>query len=161
LVSVTEERLEALARGIVDANLYMTIGTADETGRPWVTPVHYAHVGYAEFIWVSSPAAKHSRNLANRPQISIVIFDTSAPIGTGQGVYMAALAKELTGAAVDPAIEPYSRRAEGHGGRAFSRNDVLPPARHRLYSAAASEHFVLNANDERIPVSLHPGSPPR
>jgi hypothetical protein len=29
---------------------------------------------------------------------------------------------------------------------------VRPTARHRLYRATASEHFVLNSGDERIPV---------
>jgi predicted pyridoxine 5'-phosphate oxidase superfamily flavin-nucleotide-binding protein len=30
---------DALARAVIDANLYMVLGTADEDGRPWVTPV--------------------------------------------------------------------------------------------------------------------------
>jgi hypothetical protein len=29
---------------------------------------------------------------------------------------------------------------------------VTEPAKHRLYRAVASEHFVLSRNDERIPV---------
>ena len=32
------EELAAIARGIVGANLYMVLGTADEDGRPWVSP---------------------------------------------------------------------------------------------------------------------------
>jgi hypothetical protein len=31
---------------------------------------------------------------------------------------------------------------------------VRPPARHRLYRATASEHFVLGPQDQRTPVSL-------
>jgi len=151
---VTRQELEPLARKIVDSNLYMTLGTADEDGRPWVSPVYYAPLGYTEFVWVSSPEARHSRNLATRPQVSIVIFDTGASIGTGQGVYMSAVAEELAGADLDRAIEPYSRRAEAHGGEAFTRDDLSAPARHRLYAATATEHFVLNTNDERIPVDL-------
>jgi hypothetical protein len=41
---------------------------------------------YREFFWVSSPDSTHSRNLAGRPDVSIVIFDSSVPISTGQGV---------------------------------------------------------------------------
>jgi nitroimidazol reductase NimA-like FMN-containing flavoprotein (pyridoxamine 5'-phosphate oxidase superfamily) len=151
---MTEDELAELARAVVDTNLYMTLGTADEAGRPWVSPVYYASLGYTEFVWVSSPEARHSRNIAVRPQVSVVIFDTHAPILTGQGVYMAARAEEVMGAELDRAIEPYSRRVETHGGQAFAREDVRPPARHRLYRATASEHFVLSANDERIPVNL-------
>ncbi|MFL6008223.1 MAG: pyridoxamine 5'-phosphate oxidase family protein [Rubrobacteraceae bacterium] len=31
----------------------MTLGTADENGRPWVSPVYYALEGYVDFYWVS------------------------------------------------------------------------------------------------------------
>jgi hypothetical protein len=34
------------------------------------------------------------------------------------------------------------------------REDVRPPARHRLYRATASEDFMLSSGDERIPVSM-------
>jgi uncharacterized protein YhbP (UPF0306 family) len=87
----------ATARAIIDANLYMVLGTADEAGRPWVSPVYFAHSQYNQFFWVSRPETKHSRNLAERPEISIVIFDSQVPIGTGQGLYMSASAVELTG----------------------------------------------------------------
>jgi nitroimidazol reductase NimA-like FMN-containing flavoprotein (pyridoxamine 5'-phosphate oxidase superfamily) len=33
--------LEA-AMAIIDSNLYMTLGTADENGPPWVSPLYYA-----------------------------------------------------------------------------------------------------------------------
>ena len=32
----------AHARALIDANLYMVLGTADEDGLPWATPVYYA-----------------------------------------------------------------------------------------------------------------------
>src|SRR5688572_12907563 len=76
----------AWARAIIDSSSYMVLGTADEAGLPWATPVWFAHVGYGEFIWVSRTDVRHSLNIALRPQISIVIFDSSVPIGTGQGV---------------------------------------------------------------------------
>jgi hypothetical protein len=41
--------LGAAARAIIDSNFYMTLGTADEEGRPWVSPVYYAAEGYAKF----------------------------------------------------------------------------------------------------------------
>jgi nitroimidazol reductase NimA-like FMN-containing flavoprotein (pyridoxamine 5'-phosphate oxidase superfamily) len=63
---MTEDDLGAVARAIIDANLYVVLGTADETGRPWVSPVYYASMNYLEFYWVSSPEARHSRNLATR-----------------------------------------------------------------------------------------------
>jgi uncharacterized protein YhbP (UPF0306 family) len=148
------EQLEAVARAIIDENRYMTLGTADESGVPWVSPVWYAPAGYREFFWVSYPDARHSRNITARPQIAIVIFDSRAPVGSGQGVYMPAIAEELTGAVLDQGIPIFSRRSELQGQRAWSRDDVQPPARLRLYRATTSEHFVLDAGDRRIPVDL-------
>ncbi len=87
-----EGELGAIARSIIDSNLYVTLGTADAEGRPWVSPVYYASAGYMEFFWASSPKATHSRNIAVRPEISMVIFDSQAAIHTGQAVYMSAVA---------------------------------------------------------------------
>jgi nitroimidazol reductase NimA-like FMN-containing flavoprotein (pyridoxamine 5'-phosphate oxidase superfamily) len=146
--------LGAIARAIIDSNLYMTLGTADEAGRPWVSPVYYVHEGYANFYWVSSPDATHSRNLAARPEVSIVIFDSTIPVGSGQGVYVRAVAEELTGTDLDRGIAVFSRRSEAHGAGEWNPEDVRPPARHRLYRATASEHFVLGPEDRQMPVSV-------
>jgi uncharacterized protein YhbP (UPF0306 family) len=146
--------LEGRVRNIIDSNLYMTLATADEAGRPWASPVYYAPAGYTEFHWVSAPEARHSRNLAARPQLCIVIFDSRQPINTGHGVYMSAVAEQLTGADLDRGIEIFSRRSQEHGAGEWTRADVLAPARLRLYRATASETFVLGARDERIPMTL-------
>lgn len=138
------EDLEATARSIIESNLYMVVGTADESGQPWVSPVYYAAEGYAEFYWISSPDARHSRNLAARPHIRIVVFDSQVPIDTGQGVYMAAVAEELTGAEVDKGIGIFSRSSLGHGGSEWKLEDVEAPSPYRLYRATATEHSVLD-----------------
>ena len=144
----------ATAKAIIDTNLYMVLGTADERGRPWVSPVYYAHVDYREFLWMSRPETLHSRNLVARPQISLVIFDSSVPIGTGQGVYMSATAEEVTGDARLAMIDVFSRRSLGHGGGALALEDVEPPAELRLYRAAAAAHFILGSIDRLVPVDL-------
>ena len=43
--------VDAHARALIDANLYVTLGTADADGVPWVSPVYFATDGYAEFYW--------------------------------------------------------------------------------------------------------------
>jgi hypothetical protein len=144
----------ATAKAIIDANLYMVLGTADEAGRPWVSPVYYAPVAYQEFLWVSRPETLHSRNLIAQPDISIVIFDSSVPIGTGQGVYMAATAEEVTGDARVAAMDLFSRRSLGHGGHEWTLDDVEPPAEFRLYRATASAHYVLGSIDRLVAVNL-------
>ena len=101
---------------------------------------------------MSRPETLHSRNLVARPQVSIVIFDSSVPIGTGQGVYVAAVAEEVTGDARVAAVDVFSRRTLGHGGgRNWTLDDVEPPAEIRLYRATASAHYILGAIDRLVP----------
>jgi nitroimidazol reductase NimA-like FMN-containing flavoprotein (pyridoxamine 5'-phosphate oxidase superfamily) len=150
--------LAATAREILDGTMYMVLGTADESGRPWVSPVYFAASEYSDFYWVSLPDAQHSRNLAGRPEVSIVVFDSGVPIGTGQGVYMSARAEELAGEELERGIEVFARRNEEHGGRPWSADDVTPPAPHRLYRASVDQHWMLDKEvrpgDRRTTVTL-------
>jgi Pyridoxamine 5'-phosphate oxidase len=142
------------ARAVIDANRYMTLGTADDSGHPWVTPVWFAPADYREFFWVSSPAARHSRNIAIRPELSIVIFDSQVPVGSAAAVYMTAVAQELTGAAQERGLEVFARESEAQGLSVWGLSNVTAPARHRLYHAAVTEQWVLDPHDERLPVTL-------
>jgi uncharacterized protein YndB with AHSA1/START domain/uncharacterized protein YhbP (UPF0306 family) len=146
--SVPGNTPDGIARRIIRTNLYMVLATADEQGRPWASPVYYAPHKYAEFLWVSSPAATHSRNISVRPELGIVIFDSSVRIGTGQGVYMSASAEMVEGPDVAQAIDVYSRRAIEHGGVAWTSDDVREGGPIRLYRATAHEYSVL-AKDGR------------
>jgi pyridoxine/pyridoxamine 5'-phosphate oxidase len=140
----------AIARTIVESNHYMTIATADATGRPWASPVYYATADYSEFIWVSSPDALHSRNIAVRPEVSIVIFDSRVPIGQGQAVYISAVAAELTGADRERGSQIYSKRSMEDVKREWTVDDVSPPAFHRLYRAASSEQWILDPGEHPV-----------
>jgi uncharacterized protein YhbP (UPF0306 family) len=149
--------LAALGRQIVDSNLYMTLATADESGRPWASPVYYAADGYTDFYWVSGPESTHSRNLSVRPELAIVIFDSSVPIDTGKAVYLEAAAGRVEGEAAERGIEVFSLRSQEHGGGPFTMADVEPPAHLRLYRASASRQYVLDPDaehDERAAVTL-------
>jgi uncharacterized protein YhbP (UPF0306 family) len=145
-----KQDLGAVARTIVDSNAYMTLATADGSGQPWASPVWYANAGYREFYWVSSPETRHSRNLAARSQVSVVIFDSHAPIGEGQAVYMSALAGEVKGAELDRGIEIFSRESLAGGAPEWTREEVQPPALHRLYRATVSAHWVLDPSGHPV-----------
>ena len=119
-----------------------------------MSPVYFAHEGYANCYWVSSPETTHSHNLVGRPEVSIVIFDFRTPVGSGQGVYISTIAEELMGADLDRGIAIFSDRSDAHGAGEWNVEDVRPPARHRLYRATASEHWVLGPQDRRVPVSV-------
>jgi nitroimidazol reductase NimA-like FMN-containing flavoprotein (pyridoxamine 5'-phosphate oxidase superfamily) len=148
------EDLVAHGRAIVDANLYMVLGTADGDGRPWAAPVYFAHSGYREFLWVSEPGTRHSRNIEARGEVSIVIFDSTVPISTGNGVYMSATAGELGEEERAHALDVFSHRSLSHGGREWTADGVVAPSHLRLYHAIAVDQFVLDENDDRLPVEL-------
>ena len=144
---------EAMARAIVDGNSYLTLGTADADGLPWASPVWYAPASYRKFFWVSKPGARHSQNIAVRPEVGIVIFDSTVPINTGKAVYMAARAEEVTGAdEIERGMSVFSRRSLKQGGREWTPDDVSSTARLCIYRAVALERFVLSPEDERLPL---------
>lgn len=149
----------AVAREIIDANLYMVLATADESGRPWASPVYFANAGYFEFFWVSSPEATHSHNIARRAEVGIVIFDSRVTIGTGQGVYMTAIAEAVPPEGVEQGINLFSRRSLAHGGVPWTTADVQTEGESaiRLYRATAAAHSILAKDglpDHRIPVDI-------
>jgi uncharacterized protein YhbP (UPF0306 family) len=135
--------LAEVARSVIDANRYLALGTADEAGKPWVSPVWFAAEDYRNFHWVSSPDAKHSRNLAVHPAVAIAIFDSSVPVGGAQAVYMKGVARELTGAELEPGLAVVDRVSRRDIDRAFGLDDVQGSALVRLYRATVSEHWVL------------------
>jgi hypothetical protein len=146
----------AIAAAIIDSNLYMVLGTADADGRPWVSPVFYAAKGYTDFYWISSPAAAHSRNIATRPEISIVIFDSGVPAGAGQAVYMSATVEQLAGDDVVRGLEIYPGSPE-RGARTVSVEELRAPGPYRLYRARAAQHWILDPDarpDQRTSVTL-------
>jgi nitroimidazol reductase NimA-like FMN-containing flavoprotein (pyridoxamine 5'-phosphate oxidase superfamily) len=141
-----------VARRIIDANSYMTLATADADGRPWATPVWFAADRYRDFIWLSRPSTRHSTNIAGRPDVGIVVFDSTVAIGQGQAVYVEAVAEEVPAAETEPAVAIFSARSETDGGRPWHVADVVEPASFRLYRARAVAHYILDAHDSRIPI---------
>jgi uncharacterized protein YhbP (UPF0306 family) len=146
-----------ILRDIIEANRYLVLATANATGRPWSSPVYFAHTGFTEFFWVSSPEATHSRNIAVQHEVGIAVFDSQVAIGTGQGVYMSAIAKLLEDGETTRGIEAFSRRSVAHGGLQWTSEDVRAGASMRLYRATADSHWILAKDgrpDHRIPVPL-------
>ena len=116
------DQLSDRARSVIDANRYMAVGTVDEAGHPWVTPVWY---------------------LAAHPEVAIAIYDSSVPVGGAQAVYMKGVAEELTGSELERGLEVFDRLSRRDIDRAWGLDDVQEPSLFRLYRATVSEHWVL------------------
>ncbi|TMQ90865.1 pyridoxamine 5'-phosphate oxidase family protein [Actinomadura soli] len=133
--------LDQLARAIIDANRYMTLGTTEPDNRPRLSPVYFTHANYQTFYWVSSPSAQHSRNVEARPSVALAIYDSTAEIGYGRCAYIDATAS------IVPDEELPQRCAEAFartdpGARAFQPEELSGDARLRLYLAHATNHEV-------------------
>jgi nitroimidazol reductase NimA-like FMN-containing flavoprotein (pyridoxamine 5'-phosphate oxidase superfamily) len=139
---VTEQDPGEVARAIVHANVYMTLATADGEGRPWASPVFYATDGAGAFYWMSSPETTHSRNLAARPEVALVIFDSRAVPPDGEGVWLSATAAELTGEDIEAGLAVYPGPPE-RGGRRIGLDVVTAPSPYRLYRAVVTEASIL------------------
>jgi hypothetical protein len=131
-----DPELNAMARRVIDANHYMTLATLDPDGRPRLSPVYYAVARYADFYWVSSPEAHHSRNLADRAEVQIVIFDSTAPVGQGEAVYLLATAKQIADDELEAILPEAFRPAAG--ARRFEADELRGRAAFRLYVASAT-----------------------
>ena len=136
----------------------MVLGTADEAGVPWVTPVWYAQSDFRRFLWVSSPDRRHSRNVRARAEVSIVIFDSQVAVGSARAVNMSARAEELSGAELESDVAFFDTAGQAQGlTRRWGSEDVLAPAPYRLYRATVSQHWVLDPDsspDDRAEVTL-------
>jgi len=147
---IERSTLHAEFERITGKTQYMVLATTDAAGLPWASPVWFAANDGREFYWVSRPEARHSRNLAVRPELGIAIFDSTQPAGTGEGVYVSAIAGLVPDDEIDTGIEIFSNSLHGSAAGSWSRPDVEPPARLRLYRATARERFLLDSSEQRV-----------
>jgi hypothetical protein len=131
---------------IIAANRFMTLATADAGGVPWASPVWFAPDG-DDLLWMSRPDARHSRNLAERPELSIVIFDSSVTPGDAAALYMSATAAED-----ETGIEAYAAYSAAQGLPAYTLADVTGDSEFRLYRAVVRERTQLAPGSRRVAV---------
>jgi len=142
----------AQARQILAANSYLTLATADADGRPWSTPVWFAADDLHAFCWVSRPGARHSVNVVVRPTVAITIFDSTVPSSEATALYVEAEATEVEANHRRAVLAVYNERSTARGLPEWTEEKVTPPAQFRLYRAIASQVYVLDDHDQRVPV---------
>lgn len=153
---MTEPDNTAIANAIIDANRYLTLGTSDQDGTPWLTPLYYTPDNYTDFYWISPPDATHSRNIGVRPEVSLVIFDSQATIGSAQAVYASAKAEQVADAELPDVIDvAFNPRFPGV--RSMTLDQLTGAAPFRLYRARTVRRWILDPEtgsvDHRIEVS--------
>jgi hypothetical protein len=150
----------AIVPRLLAEHRYLVLGTADGDGRPWVTPVFYAAEGEHRILWVSAPDSRHSLNIAERPVVAITIFDTHAPIGGAEALYLEATAAPVANDARATALARMNARLPTS--HQLGPADLEPAGPLRVYQAAITRHFVLirggdtrfdNVTDARLAVT--------
>jgi nitroimidazol reductase NimA-like FMN-containing flavoprotein (pyridoxamine 5'-phosphate oxidase superfamily) len=154
MTAVPPSDLAGHAHELLDANRYLVLGTVDPDGRPWTSPVYFSADDHREFYWVSATDSRHSRNIADRPQISIVVFDSSVAPYHGRAVYAVGEARTLTGDDLDRGLRVYPGQS-ARGATSVTRQDVTGSSPYRLYRATASDMWVLCPRGPRQPCTLH------
>ena len=117
-------------------------------------------VDHRDVYWLSSPTAHHSRNIEQRPEVSIVVFDSSADPHTGQAVYLEATAELVPEDELEPAC---AAAFDGVDDALSFTPETLSAQPFVLYRArvTASEIHVRGrdfedgtGSDRRVPVDL-------
>ena len=136
------------ARRIIDANQFMTLATADQVGTPWASPVWFAHLGHRDFIWVSKQHRQHTQHVRDRPEVSLVIFDSTQTPGDVEAVYATGRAEQTDEA---HHLQAFSDRAQNDE---WTRDRVSNGSEFRLFHVVATRLWVLDDHDNRHPVEL-------
>lgn len=84
------------AKEIIEQIIYINIATSNSDGQPWNTPVFSAYDEEHNFYWGSDKESQHSLNIAANNKIFITVYDSTVPAGEGEGVYIQAIAEEVT-----------------------------------------------------------------
>jgi nitroimidazol reductase NimA-like FMN-containing flavoprotein (pyridoxamine 5'-phosphate oxidase superfamily) len=125
---------------VLQDNLHMVLSTADENGKPWVTPVSYSFDEHNNLYWASAKDSRHSANIRARKEVAIVIYTTES---TNDALYIEAEAQELVGdQEILSAIEVTHTREQPGKYRIRSIDDVSGESAWRLYKATPEATYV-------------------
>ncbi|SEE70385.1 pyridoxamine 5'-phosphate oxidase family protein [Ruania alba] len=130
----------AVAR-VLAANRYLVLGTADEDGEPWVSPVFFALLDPERMCWVSSPDSRHSRNIAQRARIAITVFDSTVEVGRAEAAYFDADAARATPEETTAALQSLNSRLPQN--KQLSCEDLQPRGPLIVYRADLRRRYVL------------------
>jgi nitroimidazol reductase NimA-like FMN-containing flavoprotein (pyridoxamine 5'-phosphate oxidase superfamily) len=140
--SLTEKNLSS-AKEIIKSIHYITIATVSEDGQPWNSPVSAYYDKEFNFYWASYTENQHSKNIRENPRVFIVIYDSTAPEGTGEGLYMLAKAYQLN--ELSEVEDALNYRPESKKPR--EAKEYLGEYPRRMYKAVP-EKFWINGDGE-------------
>ena len=92
---MNKQNLIKVAKKIIEDNIYLTVASSSKNGKPWISPLFFAYDKKYNFYWISGKDSLHSKLIRKNSKVAIVIFDSTASEGKGDGVYFEAIVEEL------------------------------------------------------------------
>lgn len=132
--------MDELAAKIIKDTIYAVVATSSRSELPWNSPVYVAYDDELNFYWASGKESRHSNNIRKNPHVSLVIFDSSAPWRTGEGVYIESDASEVTD--LDEIEKACRVRAARVPDAAQKPEEFIGDAPRRIYKAVSRKFWV-------------------
>ena len=88
--------LSKQAKEIIARINYITIASVTPDSKPWNSPVFSAYDDDYNFYWGTHKDSQKAKNIAANENVFLVIYDSTVPPGTGEGVYVKAKAHQIT-----------------------------------------------------------------
>jgi uncharacterized protein YhbP (UPF0306 family) len=108
---VARTRIERAAFGLLDASPLCAISTAAARTTAHIHTAYFVWNRDFEIIWLSDPAARHSRNIRVRPSTAIAVFDSHQVWGqSDRGIQLFGSTRELPAAEIARAESLYAAR---------------------------------------------------
>ncbi|TMC69432.1 MAG: pyridoxamine 5'-phosphate oxidase family protein [Chloroflexi bacterium] len=132
-------RLAAMARRLLDESKLCAIATVSTGTRAHVNTAYFAWGPAFEIVWLSSPHARHSRNIRANPSTAVAVYrSTQRWGGSDRGIQLFGRTRELSGREARSAEQLYSARFSAYGGDFTAyRFYRLRPGRIKLFDEHA------------------------
>lgn len=154
---------EERAKQIIKENIYCTVATSTLDGKPWLSPVFFSYDENYNIYWVSNKNSRHSKLIRENPHVAVVIFDSRAPEGEGDGVYIEAKVQEFSNEEeIKEAMDILNKRVTKDEFRVKAVVEVTGDGVWRIYKAipgtisklTKGEYINGQYVDERVEVDL-------
>jgi len=107
----SSDRLERLARRLMNASSLCALATVWPGGRAHINHMYFARSGGFDVVWISDPDSRHSRNLLANSSAAVTIFDSHQTWGRpDRGIQLFGTAGTFSGAAAEEAKRAYAAR---------------------------------------------------
>jgi len=110
-------RLGAIARKLLDDSKLCAIATVSPAGRGHINTAYFGWGTGYEVVWLSAPAARHSRNVRANGSAAVAVFrSTQTWGGSDRGIQLFGRARELRGRVALEAERLYAKRFRAYEG---------------------------------------------